>query len=137
MYRFLSTYTNFVVMERRPVFNQLALRTPAHRVSEFMQVQTIGKWWRGHSRRIGLRYRSIYQTRHTYASWMLAVTGNLKFIAEQMGHTDLEMISKVYGAWMPDNSAKENSRIWQELSEKENTDSDPDNKVGITALNLP
>lgn len=70
-----------------------------------------GKPWKGdqpirqgawtHALRLaGLRYRNPYQTRHTYASMMLTAGEDLAWLAGQMGHSDLQMISRVYGQFI-------------------------------------
>ncbi len=50
----------------------------------------------------GVRYRNPYQTRHTFASTRLSQGANLWWVAAQMGHEDVEMISRVYGKWIPE-----------------------------------
>ena len=52
----------------------------------------------------GMRYRNLYQTRHTYASQMLSAGENLLWVARQMGHKNTEMVIKHYGKWIPDKS---------------------------------
>jgi integrase len=49
-----------------------------------------------------VRYRNPYQTRHTFASTHLSAGANLWWVAQQMGHKDLEMILKRYGRWIPE-----------------------------------
>ena len=58
--------------------------------------------WQPILKRTNVRYRSPYQTRHTYASTLLSVGENPTWIAQQMGHTDWAMIRKVYGRWIPE-----------------------------------
>lgn len=62
--------------------------------------------WRPLLKRCGVRYRNPYQTRHTYASFLITQGENLWWIANQMGHKNIEMIMKHYGKWMPDSSKK-------------------------------
>jgi integrase len=52
-------------------------------------------------RKAGVRYRNPYQTRHTYASTLLSANENPWWVAEQMGHVDVEMVFKHYGKWIP------------------------------------
>lgn len=66
-------------------------------------------------RRSGIRPRRPYQTRHTYACWCIAAHGNLAFIANQMGHKDFTMLTKVYGKWMEDASEGEVQRLWDNM----------------------
>lgn len=49
-----------------------------------------------------VRYRNPYQTRHTYASMMLSAGETPVWLAGQMGHTDVNMIYKIYARWIPD-----------------------------------
>jgi len=53
-----------------------------------------------------VRYRRPYQTRHTYASMMLTAGESPVWLAQQMGHSDLTMISRIYGRWITDAAPK-------------------------------
>lgn len=55
-------------------------------------------------RKAGVRYRNPYQMRHTYASMMLSNGENIMWVAKQMGHVNIEMVMRIYGKWLPDNS---------------------------------
>lgn len=46
---------------------------------------------------LGLRYRNIYQTRHSFACIMVDAGENLNWIKSMLGHRTLEMIFKRYG----------------------------------------
>ncbi|WP_407213382.1 tyrosine-type recombinase/integrase [Enterobacter sichuanensis] len=63
-------------------------------------VNSISSLWNTTIRRSGVRRRCPYQTRHTYACWMLSAGANPAFIASQMGHENAEMIYTVYSAWI-------------------------------------
>jgi integrase len=56
--------------------------------------------WKSALRKAGVRYRRPYQTRHTYASMMLTAGEPLAWVANQLGHADLSMISRTYGRWI-------------------------------------
>lgn len=56
------------------------------------------------------------QAGHTYACWSLSAGANPNFIATQMGHTDAQMVYKVYGKWMSEKSAEQVSLLNQALS---------------------
>lgn len=71
--------------------------------------------WKNIVRRSGIRYRTVYQLRHTFACWNLTADGNIVFIAKQMGHADYSMLIRVYGRWMENESCAENLRIWEAL----------------------
>lgn len=53
-------------------------------------------------RRAKVRYRNLYQTRHTYASILLTAGEDPMWVAQQMGHKDWGMIRKIYGRWIPE-----------------------------------
>lgn len=63
-------------------------------------VNSIKSLWGVAMRRAGIRNRRPYQTRHTYACWMLSAGANPAFIATQMGHENAEMVYTVYSAWI-------------------------------------
>ncbi|UDL04024.1 site-specific integrase [Marinobacter sp. CA1] len=65
--------------------------------------------------RAKVRFRTCYQTRHTYACWSLTAHGNIAFIANQMGHQDFSMLVKVYGRWMDSESKKESEFVWTQM----------------------
>lgn len=59
-----------------------------------------GRFFEGHIRKAGVRYRAPKQARHTFASQLLTMGINIKWIANQMGHTTIKMIEEHYGKWM-------------------------------------
>lgn len=62
--------------------------------------QAVRHAWCNAIKDAGLRYRNPYQTRHTYASMMLTAGENLGWLASQMGHVDLNMLSRRYARWI-------------------------------------
>ncbi|MHB0992638.1 MAG: Arm DNA-binding domain-containing protein [Burkholderiales bacterium] len=58
--------------------------------------------WQPALKKSGVRYRRPYQTRHTFASMMLTAGESPVWVAQQMGHSDMQMISRVYGRWIAD-----------------------------------
>lgn len=56
--------------------------------------------WDQLCKRAGVRYRSPYQARHTYASSRLTAGANPWYIAQQLGHVDVQMVFKVYGKFI-------------------------------------
>jgi integrase len=56
-------------------------------------------YWRPTLTRLGIRYRSPYQTRHTYASMMLMAGMTPAFCAKQLGHS-VEMFLRTYSKWI-------------------------------------
>lgn len=59
--------------------------------------------WQPLCKRAGVRYRNPYQMRHTYASTRLTAGANPWYIADQLGHVDVEMVFKTYGKFIPKN----------------------------------
>lgn len=53
-------------------------------------------------KRAGVRYRNPYQTRHTYASVLLAGGESELWVARQLGHRTVEMVRRHYGRWIAD-----------------------------------
>lgn len=56
-------------------------------------------YWRPMLKRLGIRYRSPYQTRHTYATMLLMAGVTPAYAAKQMGHT-IEMFLRTYAKWI-------------------------------------
>lgn len=56
--------------------------------------------WEPLLKRSGLRHRNPYQCRHTYASSMLTSGQNPWYVAQQLGHVDVQMVFKVYGKFI-------------------------------------
>lgn len=57
--------------------------------------------WQPLLTRSGVRYRNPYQCRHTYASGLLTAGENPWYVAQQLGHVDVQMVFKVYGKFIP------------------------------------
>ncbi|MEN9543172.1 MAG: hypothetical protein RLZZ598_5 [Pseudomonadota bacterium] len=50
--------------------------------------------------RAGVRYRNPYQVRHTFASALLTAGANPWYVAQQLGHVDVQMVFRVYGKFI-------------------------------------
>ncbi|MGL6314159.1 Arm DNA-binding domain-containing protein [Vibrio sp. WXL103] len=59
--------------------------------------------------RAGLKRRNPYQTRHTYATLLLAAGESPEWIANQMGHTTTTMLFRVYSRYVPNLTRKDGS----------------------------
>lgn len=57
--------------------------------------------WKTTLSRARVRYRNLYQTRHTFASMMLSAGEREIWVANQMGHSDTTSIRRNYGRWIP------------------------------------
>lgn len=62
--------------------------------------------WEPLLKRSGVRYRNPYQVRHTYASAQLTAGANPWWVAQQLGHVDVEMVFRTYGKFIPQDYAK-------------------------------
>jgi hypothetical protein len=67
----------------------------------------------------GLRRRTMYQTRHTFASLMLGHGEDPLWVARMLGHTSLDMIIKHYGKFIRNRSRKDGGRFLAGLKEAE------------------
>lgn len=62
--------------------------------------------WQPLLERSGVRYRNPYQARHTYASTLLTAGVNPWFVAQQLGHVDVQMVFRIYGKFIPQDYQK-------------------------------
>ena len=83
----------------------------------FYSVESIAQIWTSALRKAGLRHRKAYQSRHTFACWLLSAGANPNYVAAQMGHSDSQMVHRVYGAWMTENDADQLNLINRKLSD--------------------
>lgn len=49
----------------------------------------------------GLTYRSMYETRHTFASWAMALGEPPGWVARTLGHVDTSMVYRTYSRYIP------------------------------------
>lgn len=61
--------------------------------------ETAGRWRRALVK-AGVRYRTQYHTRHTYASHLLSGGESPYFVARQLGHKTVEMVMRRYARWI-------------------------------------
>lgn len=71
-------------------------------------------------RKANVRFRYVYQLRHTFATWALSSGENPLWVAKQMGHKDTAMIFKHYGKWMPSLDPQAGSRMAKAVQSKAN-----------------
>lgn len=58
---------------------------------------------------LGLKTRTPYQTRHTTATLWLASGESPEWIARQMGHTNTEMLFRIYSRYVPNLTRRDGS----------------------------
>lgn len=66
-------------------------------------------YWAPTLKRLGIRHRRAYNTRHTYATAALMAGLKPAYIARQMGHATTAMLFNVYGKWI-DGADKDTER---------------------------
>ena len=69
-------------------------------------------------RHLGLERRRPYQTRHTAATLWLASGEAPEWIARQLGHTDTQMLFKVYSRYVPNLTRQDGSAMERLLAAK-------------------
>lgn len=62
--------------------------------------QSLGYSWEAGLKKAGIRNRRPYQSRHTFACWLLTAGANPSFIAGQMGHENAKMVYEIYSKWI-------------------------------------
>lgn len=103
----------------RPVFRSgYGTKSTNKSTHEWYTTMSFRSNWIKIIRRCGVRYREMYQTRHTYACWLLTAHGNIGYIAKQLGHKDVNMVTKRYGKWMDSQSTDETDHVWSNLKKK-------------------
>jgi integrase len=67
--------------------------------------------WRPALRRARLRYRAMYQTRHTFATLALGSGEDIGWVATMLGHTSTEMLIRRYHRFVPNLTKQDGSAI--------------------------
>ena len=68
-------------------------------------------FWNPTLRKLGIRHRRAYETRHTYATMLLMAGCNPAYAASQMGHS-LQMFFSIYARWIrAQEDAKEHGKL--------------------------
>lgn len=57
-------------------------------------------YWKPTLKRLGIRHRPAYNTRHTYATIALMAGVKPPYIAQQLGHTNTKMLFEKYARWI-------------------------------------
>lgn len=61
------------------------------------------RFWVKAIKQTNIKYRTQYNTRHTYASTMLTENKPIGWVAKQMGHSNIAMTLSTYARWIPEN----------------------------------
>lgn len=106
----------------QPVFEALKLqKSQTYGVSEFVFCSPEGKplqhrnvtqrVWYPTLKYLGIKARKPYQTRHTAASIWLAAGENAEWVARQLGHSNTQMLFKVYSRYVPNLTRQDGSLV--------------------------
>ena len=58
-------------------------------------------------KRAGIRERTPYHTRHTFATLALSAGEEIGWVARQLGHVDTEMVIRHYYRWIRNNTRQD------------------------------
>ena len=73
--------------------------------------------WTRVMKKSGLKYRRMYETRHTFASWALASGESPEWVAKTLGHVDTSMVYRTYGRYIPNLTRKDGSAFERQFTE--------------------
>lgn len=105
----------------------------AHFDSPYVFVNTQGRpilqdklreLWTRVMKKSGLKYRRMYETRHTFASWALAAGESPEWVAKTLGHVDTSMVYRTYGRFIPNLTRRDGSAFEKQFCEETNKGGD-------------
>jgi integrase len=88
--------------------------TPDNQERIFINPKTNQPWlndkvtyrlWGKAVKKSNVKYRTQYNTRHTYASTMLTENRPIAWLARQLGHSDIRETLNTYARWIPENAS--------------------------------
>ncbi|AMO94533.1 phage integrase family protein [Collimonas fungivorans] len=91
----LQAQKSFTYMKSAEIFENPVTEKPWH--DERSQRD---HYWKPTLKRLGIRTRRAYQTRHTYATTALMAGVNPTYISRQLGHANAKMLFTVYAKWI-------------------------------------
>lgn len=74
--------------------------------------------WKPALRRAGLRYRTMYQTRHTFATLALQSGEQIGWVSKQLGHANDEMVIRHYAKFIPNLTRQDGSALARVMREQ-------------------
>ena len=101
-----------------------------------IQQENLGKIWRQALSKSGVRYRRLYETRHTFASWALAAGESPEWVARTLGHVDTTMVYRTYGCYIPHLTRQDGSAFERQYAEATKKDSPNRHNGGHNDQNL-
>ena len=76
-------------------------------------------YWYPTLTKAGLSRRTMYQTRHTFASNALAAGESPSWVAEMLGHASPEMLFRVYARYIPNRTRRDGSALLHRMAATE------------------
>ena len=104
-YKAIVSYKEYSFLGGAHVFLNPLTRKP------WSTTNKIRAQWIATLKKAGVRYRIPYQTRHTFASQMMAAGEDHGFIAAQMGHSDIGVTLKYYARFIKNSGVKHGSKL--------------------------
>ena len=74
--------------------------------------------WKPALRRAGVGYRTMYQTRHTFATLALQSGEQIGWVSKQLGHTSSEMVIRHYAKFIPNLTRQDGSALAKMMTEQ-------------------
>lgn len=71
------------------------------RGADWHEAKALNRAFRRACKAANVRFRYVYQLRHTFATWALSSGENPLWVARMMGHSDVAVLFRHYGKWMP------------------------------------
>ena len=128
----LNTHGSRRRIALRPLLREILTEQRAlsmHFLSPYVFVNTYGRpilqdklreMWARVMKKSGLRYRRMYETRHTFASWTLALGDTPEWVTRTLGHVDTSMVYSTYGRYIPNLTRMDGSVFEKHFSETGN-----------------
>jgi len=84
-----------------------------------IEIETLRKnaWTKG-LKKMGIDYRPVIQTRHTFATMMISSGENLGWVQKMMGHSSLKMITDKYFSYIPNMTHHDGSKFMENYEKK-------------------
>jgi len=74
--------------------------------------------WMRVMKKSALKYRRMYEARHTFASWALAAGETPEWVARTLGHVNTSMVYKTYGRYIPNLTRQDGSAFEKRFCEE-------------------
>lgn len=89
-------------------------------------------YWTPTLKRLGIRHRRAYNTRHTYATTALMAGVNPAYIARQLGHANTKMLFEKYARWIDGADKGTERRALEAAMSRNSSQNSSQQKAGST-----